>query len=137
MTPFVYPRTVARWKLLVVDDDPDIRRIAFLALERIGGFQVTLASNADEALERAGVELPDLVLLDVSMPGRDGPATMSALREMPGGERIPVIFFTATSSEVEVARLCALGAIGVVAKPFDVTDLPRRVRGLAAGVGLD
>src|ERR1700683_3765388 len=54
--PFVYPRNVARWKLLVVDDDPDIRRIALLSLERIGGFQVTLASGGDEALAHAARE---------------------------------------------------------------------------------
>jgi two-component system OmpR family response regulator len=128
---------VARWKLLVVDDDPDIRRIALLSLERIGGFQVTLASGGDEALAHAARELPDLVLLDVSMPGKDGPATLLALRAMPGAERIPVIFFTATSSDVEVARLRALGALGVVPKPFDVADLPKRIRVLAAEAGLD
>jgi two-component system OmpR family response regulator len=116
------------WKILVVDDDPDIRRIAALSLERIGGFRVELASGGDEALERMARELPDVVLLDVTMPGRDGPATLLALRELPGTGRLPVVFFTATSSDDEAARLCSLGAAGVVAKPFDIADLPRRIR---------
>jgi two-component system OmpR family response regulator len=125
----------ASWKILVVDDDPDIRRIAALALERLGGFQVELASGAEEALELIARELPDVILLDVSMPGRDGPATLLALRALPGAERIPVVFFTATSSEEEAARLCALGAVGVVAKPFELADLPRRIRDMVDPAG--
>jgi CheY-like chemotaxis protein len=125
----------ASWKILVVDDDPDIRRIAALALERLGGFRVELASGAEEALELIAKELPDVVLLDVSMPGRDGPATLLALRALPGAERIPVVFFTATSSEEEAARLCALGAVGVVAKPFELADLPRRIRDIVDAAG--
>jgi CheY-like chemotaxis protein len=127
----------ASWKILVVDDDPDIRRIAALALERLGGFQVELASGAEEALELIARELPDVVLLDVSMPGRDGPATLLALRALPGAERIAVVFFTATSSEEEAARLCALGAVGVIAKPFELADLPRRIRDMVDPRGLD
>lgn len=124
------------WKILVVDDDPDIRRIAALSLERIGGFRVELAAGGDEALGLMARELPDVVLLDVTMPGRDGPATLLALREIPGAEHLPVLFFTATSSDDEEARLCALGALGVVAKPFDVADLPRRVRDMVERAGL-
>ena len=78
------------WKILVVDDDPDIRRIAALSLERIGGFRVELAAGGDEALGLMARELPDVVLLDVTMPGRDGPATLLALREIPGAEHLPV-----------------------------------------------
>jgi two-component system OmpR family response regulator len=124
------------WKILVVDDDPDIRRIAALALERLGGFRVELAGGADEALELIAKELPDVVLLDVTMPGRDGPATLLAIREVPGAERIPVVFFTATSSAEEAERLCALGALGVVPKPFDLADLPRRIRDMVDRSGL-
>ncbi len=116
--------------ILVVDDDPDIRRIAAMALERLGGFRVTLAANGDEALALASKVRPDLVLLDVSMPGTDGPATLRGLREDPATRDVPVIFFTATSSAAEADRLRALGAADVVAKPFDVADLPRRVRNM-------
>jgi two-component system, OmpR family, response regulator len=127
---------MAAWKILVIDDDPDIRRIAALSLERIGGFRVEVAAGGDEALGLLARELPDVVLLDVTMPGRDGPATLLALRQIPGAERLPVLFFTATSSDDEEARLCALGALGVVAKPFDLADLPRRIRDIVERGGL-
>jgi two-component system OmpR family response regulator len=124
-------------KILVVDDDPDIRRMAALSLERIGGFRVRLASGGDEALEMVGREIPDVILLDVTMPGTDGPATLAALRRLPSTERVPVVFFTATSSAAEADRLISLGAAGVVPKPFEVADLPRRIRDILARVGLD
>jgi two-component system, OmpR family, response regulator len=116
--------------ILVVDDDPDIRRLAALALERLGGFRVSVAASGAEALEVAREKPPDVVLLDVSMPGADGPETLLALRSNPATCRLPVIFFTATSSESEADRLRALGAAGVVPKPFDFADLPRRVRSI-------
>jgi DNA-binding response OmpR family regulator len=122
--------------ILVVDDDPDIRRIAALSLERIGGFRVSLAATAEEALEQATRAPPDLVLLDVSMPGTDGPATLAMLRALAATECVPVVFFTATSSDGEIARLCALGAIGVISKPFDLVDLPARIRDIFSRVGL-
>ena len=137
MTLLVYPRSVGSWKVLVVDDDPDIRRIAALSLERIGKFRVAVAASGEQAVEEVRREMPDLVLLDVSMPGTDGPTTLQLLRALPGAERLPVIFFTATSNEAEVQRLVSLGAIGVLPKPFDVADLPRRVRSIAAESGLD
>jgi CheY-like chemotaxis protein len=136
MSLFVYPRSVASWKLLVVDDDPDIRRIAALSLGRLGGFQVALASCAEEALAEVTNNRPDLVLLDVTMPGTDGPATLAAIHALPGSETLPVVFFTATSSDVEVARLRSLGAIGVLPKPFEVAELPKRIRAIAAEAGL-
>lgn len=121
--------------ILVVDDDPDIRRMAALSLERIGKFHVRLASGCEEALGALGERLPDVVLLDVSMPGVDGPATLQALRKVPAAASIPVIFFTATANASEVERLVALGAAGVIPKPFEVADLPRRVRDILASLG--
>jgi CheY-like chemotaxis protein len=114
--------------ILVIDDDPDIRRMAALSLSRIGGFRVELASGGVEALEIAAREPPDAILLDVSMPGMDGPTTLAALRRLPLVARVPVIFFTATSSETEIDRLLSLGAAGVVDKPFDVASLPGTIR---------
>ena len=124
-------------RILLVDDDPDIRQIAALSLRRIGQFEVELAASGPEAIEIVSAHPPDLVLLDVSMPGMDGPATLKALRAIPAGSQVPVVFFTATSSEVEVARLCALGAVAVIPKPFDVAALPSRVRDILGGIGLD
>jgi two-component system, OmpR family, response regulator len=124
-------------RILLVDDDPDIRQIAALSLRRIGKFEVRLAMSGPEALEMAASEPPELVLLDVSMPGMDGPATLEALRGVAGASEVPVVFFTATSSETEVARLCALGAVAVIPKPFDVAALPRLVHDILARIGLD
>jgi two-component system OmpR family response regulator len=123
-------------RILLVDDDPDIRRIAALSLGRLGGFGVVLAASGAEAIEAATNAPPDLILLDVSMPGMDGPATLLALRASPVTAGIPVAFFTATATAVEVARLCALGAVAVLPKPFEVAELPRLVRDILAGVGI-
>ncbi len=120
----------------MVDDDPDIRRIAALSLGRIGGFQVSLASSGEEAVAAVTQDRPQLVLLDVSMPGIDGPGTLAAIHALPGCEDLPIVFFTATSNEAEVARLRSLGAIGVVAKPFEVGELPKRIRALVTEVGI-
>ena len=122
--------------ILLVDDDADIRRVAALALERIGGFRVELASSGEEALERATAAPPDLLLLDVSMPGMDGPATLAALRHNAPTERVPVVFFTAIANADEVIRLRALGAVGVVGKPFDVMGLSARIRGILKEIGI-
>jgi len=119
----VRPRTI-----LVVDDDPDIRRITALSLERIGGFRVSLAASAEGALELAKRAPPDLLLLDVSMPGTDGPAMLAALRADPDTERVPVVFLTAMSSDDQIARLFALGVADVISKPFDLVALPARIR---------
>jgi CheY-like chemotaxis protein len=94
---------------------------------------VELAAGADEALALAAREMPDVVLLDVTMPGKGGPETLAALRAIPAAARVPVVFFTATSSEAEAERLRALGAVGVIAKPFEITELPRRIRDMLSG----
>jgi CheY-like chemotaxis protein len=131
----VYDARVAAPKILVVDDDADIRRIAGLALERLGGFRVMLAADGAEAIALAARDRPDLVLLDVSMPEFDGPATLATLQAQEATAGVPVVFFTATSNDEEVARLIALGAVGVVPKPFEVGDLPRRVRVILEDLG--
>ena len=123
-------------RILLVDDDDDIRRIAALSLTRIGKFTVDLAASGPEALEIARLRPPDLVLLDVSMPGMDGPATLEALRSEPATRAVPVAFFTATMSDPERLRLCALGAEEVIPKPFDVADLPRRIGAILVRLGL-
>jgi two-component system, OmpR family, response regulator len=120
--------------ILVVDDDPDIRRILALSLERIGGYRVRLAEGADVALEMATREPPDLLLLDVSMPGTDGPGILSALRAHVTTAHIPVIFLTAVSNEEGMARLRGLGVIDVISKPFDIVALPARIRDILSRV---
>jgi two-component system OmpR family response regulator len=125
--------------ILLVDDDADIRRVAAISLERIGGFRVELASSGEEAIELAAANPPDLILLDVSMPGTDGPATLAALTALWDGartERVPVVFFTAIANAEEVTRLRALGAVGVVGKPFDVMGLSARIRSILVEIGI-
>jgi CheY-like chemotaxis protein len=138
-TLFAIPRPApleTRWgtrvKVLVVDDDPAIRRIAKLSLVRIGGMEVIEAETGDEALQRARGERPDAILLDVMMPGRDGPSTLFALRAEPLTASIPVVFLTATTAADEVERLRSFGAAGVLAKPFDPTKLPGDLRAAVA-----
>jgi CheY-like chemotaxis protein len=120
-------------KVLIVDDEPDIRRIARLGLARVGGMEVVEASNGAEGLLRAKEERPDAVLLDVMMPAMDGPATLARLREDPATAGIPVVFLTAKAIAAEVERLKSLGAAGVLTKPFDPMTLARDLR---AALGL-
>jgi|SRR3954466_3108352 two-component system OmpR family response regulator len=115
-------------KVLVVDDEPDIRRIARLGLSRVGGMEVVEASNGAEGLLRAKEDHPDAVLLDVMMPAVDGPTTLARLREDPATAAIPVVFLTAKAIAAEVDRLKSLGAAGVLTKPFDPMTLARDLR---------
>jgi two-component system OmpR family response regulator len=122
-------------KILVVDDEPDIRRIARLSLARLGGMEVIEASNGDEGLSRAREERPDAILLDVMMPGRDGPSTLAALRADAVTAAIPVVFLTAKAMKAEVDRLRSMGATGVLTKPFDPLTLAADLRAaLAPGI---
>jgi CheY-like chemotaxis protein len=117
-------------KVLIVDDEPDIRRIAKLGLSRVGGMEVVEAANGAEALVRAKADKPDAVLLDVMMPGLDGPSTLARLREDPATSGIPVVFLTAKAIAAELERLKVLGAAGVLTKPFDPLALARELRAL-------
>jgi DNA-binding response OmpR family regulator len=123
-------------RVLVVDDDPDVGRLATFSLERIGGFRVQLVTNGDDALAAVARETPDVVLLDVMIPGTDGPSILRALRRLPAAATLPVLFITATSSAAECARLVALGGAGVIAKPLNVSELPKRVRAMVEGAGV-
>lgn len=119
-------------RILLVDDDPDIRRIGELCLARLGGWEVLMADSGARCLELAAAERPDLIMLDVMMPGLDGPSTLAELRRAEATAGIPVIFMTARVQEHEVAAYLEQGAIGVVAKPFDPMELPARIRDIAA-----
>ncbi len=115
-------------KILYIEDEPDIQTVAKLALETVGGFTVEICGSGDMALERAPDFDPDLILLDVMMPGMDGPETLSALRRIVGLSETPVIFMTAKVMESEVEWYEKLGAVGVIPKPFDPMTLADRVR---------
>lgn len=119
-------------KLLYVDDEPDIREIAAMALELDGDMAVTACASGEEALAAVAAARPDLVLLDVMMPGLDGPGTLARLRETPAGRDLPVVFITAKAGSRDAERFLSLGAIGVIAKPFDPMRLAAEVRRLWA-----
>jgi CheY-like chemotaxis protein len=114
--------------VLIVDDDEDIRLVSELSATRVGKWDAILAATGEEALERARSEQPDVILLDVMMPGMDGPATLAKLRAEPTTADIPVIFLTAKVQKHEVEGYLALGATGVILKPFDVMTLPDEIR---------
>jgi CheY-like chemotaxis protein len=117
-------------KVLLVDDESDVRAVATLSLGRVGGMLVIEASNGFDALTRAAEEQPDFILLDVMMPGMDGPTTLAALRSDPRTSAIPVVFLTAKAMASELDRLKQLGAAGVITKPFNPMTLSEEVRAL-------
>lgn len=115
-------------RILYVEDEPDIQAVAKLALEMVGGFQVMICSSGQEALDKVEDFAPDLILLDVMMPGMDGPTTLQRLRADTVTAVIPVIFLTAKVQPTEVAQFQAMGALDVIPKPFDPMNLATRVR---------
>jgi CheY-like chemotaxis protein len=120
-------------KILYVEDDADIRTIAKLSLEAVGGFTVQVANSGAEALDIAPAFMPDLILLDVMMPGMDGPTTMQALRKLPEFEQTPIVFMTAKVMQSEIARYKEIGALDVIHKPFDPMTLSDRVKDIWRG----
>jgi CheY-like chemotaxis protein len=119
--------------ILYIEDDPDMREVVILVLEMIGGIAVRAFSTGDEALGASEPLSPDLLLLDVMMPGVDGPATLGRLRQDPRFAATPAIFLTAKANPAEIRRLVDLGAIGVVGKPFDPATLADEIRELWSG----
>ena len=114
-------------RILYVEDEPDIRMVAQLALETLGGFTLEICSSGSEALEKIAAFQPQLILLDVMMPGMDGPTTLGKLRELPQFAATPVVFMTAKVQPGEVAAYKKIGALDVIPKPFDPMMLPNQV----------
>lgn len=117
--------------ILYVEDDQDIQSVAQIALEVVGNLHLRTCSSGPEAL--AAIEagfVPDLLLLDVMMPNMDGPTTLAGLRKLSATLTTPVIFMTAKVQSSELDYYQSLGAIGVIAKPFDPMELSNQVREL-------
>jgi CheY-like chemotaxis protein len=121
---------VSAYRVLVVDDDDHIREVAAMALEIVGGWQVVSAGSGEDATAIARAQRPDVVLLDVMMPGVDGPSTVARLREDPATAQIPVIFLTAKSTSVDREDWARLDVAGMIAKPFDPMRLAADVADL-------
>ena len=113
--------------ILYVDDEPDLREIATIALELDPGISVRTCGSGPEALEALAQTTPDLILLDMMMPVMDGPMTFAEIRER-FGKKTPVVFITARTSPEDVERLVSLGAHGVIPKPFAPMKLINQVR---------
>jgi len=120
-------------KVMIVDDDQDIRLICELAIRRIGKWDVVMAASGEEALALVRSERPDVILLDVMMPGIDGLTTLAMLRDHPETREIPVVFLTAKAQKREVDHYMALGATGVIRKPFNVIKLADEIRDIVGG----
>jgi CheY-like chemotaxis protein len=113
---------VAR-RILIVDDEPDIREVARVSLEAIGGHEVIAVDSGAAALDAAAREQPDAIILDVMMPGMDGPSTYAHLQEREETRGIPVILLTAKVHAADRSRLAELGVAAVLSKPFDPMTL--------------
>jgi CheY-like chemotaxis protein len=121
--------------VLHVDDEPDIREVVEISLGLDPNFSVRGCASGKDALVAAAEWSPNLILLDVMMPGMDGPTTLQHLRQSPKTAAIPVVFMTARAQPRELEHFVSLGAEGVIAKPFDPMTLAGSVR-LYAGEGL-
>jgi CheY-like chemotaxis protein len=115
-------------RIMCVEDDPDIRAILELSLAAVGGYEVRCCADGHEALAAVVSFRPDLVLLDVMMPGLSGPQTLAALRDMPEMHRVPVVFLTAKAMPDELEQLLQHGATGLIVKPFDPMTLAADIR---------
>jgi CheY-like chemotaxis protein len=114
-------------KILVVDDELNIREVTQMSLEMIGGFEVIQAASGAEALQVAALERPDAILLDVMMPDMDGPTTFVKLQGDPACADIPVVLLTAKIQPSDRARFEGLGVAGLISKPFDPMTLPHEI----------
>ncbi|MBL4613355.1 MAG: response regulator [Magnetovibrio sp.] len=114
-------------KILYVEDDPDIQIVAKMALEAVGGYVLHVCSSGQEAITHGADFAPDLILLDVMMPDMDGPTTLKNLRMIPSLISTPAVFMTAKVMPSDVERYKELGAVDVIAKPFDPMTLATRI----------
>jgi CheY-like chemotaxis protein len=114
-------------KILIIDDEDDIREVAALSLESVAGWEVVVASSGAQGLIRAAEYQPDAILLDVMMPGMDGPTTFRELRKNPVTARIPVLLLTAKVQSTDQRRFADLGVEAVLFKPFDPLTLSAQI----------
>ena len=116
-------------KVLIIDDEDDIREVAALSLESVAGWDVITASSGSQGLARAIEHQPDAILLDVMMPGMDGPTTFRELRKNPATAKIPVLLLTAKVQSSDQRRFADLGVESVLFKPFDPMTLADQIAG--------
>jgi two-component system, OmpR family, response regulator len=121
-------------RVFYAEDDEDIQRIVRMSLERIGKMTVMIESDPLKAIEGIRAFKPDLVMLDWMMPGMDGPTLLRAMRAQPDTASYPVVFITAKATQKDHSELTALGAAGIVSKPFSPKDLPEQLKQIWTGL---
>lgn len=119
-------------RILLVDDEDDIREVAAISMQAVGGWEVSSASGGMEGIAKALAEQPDAILLDVMMPDIDGPTTFQRLQADPRTCDIPVILLTAKAQAADLRHFEELGVLGILNKPFDPMSLPGQVAVLLA-----
>jgi CheY-like chemotaxis protein len=115
-------------KIMHVEDDDDIREIAEMALSLSGEFEVVQCVSGEAALARAPDYHPDVLLLDMMMPGMTGSETLEHLRKMPHMANVPAIFMTARAQHADIEQLRDNGAADVISKPFDPMTLGDQIK---------
>jgi two-component system alkaline phosphatase synthesis response regulator PhoP len=115
-------------KILVAEDEADIRELVAFSLINIAGFEVVKARNGAEAVEMARTEVPDLILMDVRMPKMTGVEACAKLKEIPETEDIPIVFLSAMGQETEIQQGMEVGAVEYILKPFAPDVLMNKVR---------
>jgi CheY-like chemotaxis protein len=114
-------------RILIIDDEDDIREVAALSLEATAGWHILTANSGIAGIEIAIAEQPDAILMDVMMPGVDGPTTFSNMQQMPACAHIPVLLLTAKVQGVDQRRFAGLGLAGILFKPFDPLTLAQQI----------
>jgi CheY-like chemotaxis protein len=115
------------YRVLIIDDEDDIREVAALSLEATADWMITTASSGKEGIAKAAAEKPDAILMDVMMPEMDGPTTFNAMQQNPATAGIPVVLLTAKVQGVDQRRFAGLGVAGVLFKPFDPLTLASQI----------
>jgi CheY-like chemotaxis protein len=114
-------------RILIIDDEDDIREVAALSLEATAGWNILTANSGISGIEIAIAEQPDAILMDVMMPGVDGPTTFSNMQQIPAVAHIPVLLLTAKVQGVDQRRFAGLGLAGILFKPFDPLTLAQQI----------
>lgn len=124
-----------RRRILLVEDDDGIRAVTRTTLEALGGHEVLAVESGEQAVQQAAGFAPDLLLLDVAMPGMDGPQTLAALRRQAPLATVPAVFLTAHTQSREVVHYRSLGVRDVIAKPFEPAQLCERIAAALSAAG--
>jgi len=114
-------------RILIIDDEDDIREVAALSLEATAGWHVVTANSGAKGIEVAVAEQPDAILMDVMMPGVDGPTTFREMQQIPSIAHIPVLLLTAKVQGVDKRRFAGLGVAAILFKPFDPLTLAEQI----------